>query len=106
MAVCMFEVGEICVYKGYICRVSQVERVFAKGMMYMNIPDGYEFNPTLTMIPLYAPDGKPVKKTTPRSAPSGAVHRADYEIQQLEATIEVSKKKVELLKGLTKGEAS
>ena len=84
----MFEIGEICVHNGFICRVDAVERdipgVTRSSLAYMGIKDGTELNPTLTLTTLYGPDGEPVKKPKRRTAISGAV---DY-VHEALATME------------------
>lgn len=104
MSVRMFKVGEICVYKGFICRVDAVERQITgqnrPSHAYMGTPDGTEFNPTLTMTPLYGPDGEPVKKAKPRKAASGAADYAKYQIAEWERQAALLTKKAGILRGL------
>lgn len=97
----MFKVGDIVVHKGYVCRVAEVKRKFSEGLGYMGIKDGQEFNPTVTMIPLYGPDGEPVKKAGVRTASSGAVFSAKEEAADIEREILRKKKRLELLKALS-----
>lgn len=67
----MFEVGEMCVHKGYICRVEKVERNIAKGLY--GVKDGTEFNPWLTITPLIGPGGNSAKAASKKRIVSGAV---------------------------------
>lgn len=102
----MFKVGDFCVHKGFICRVDAVERVITgqngyPSRAYMGIKDGTEFNPTLTMTPLYGPDGEPVKKPKPRKDASGAVEYPQAELRALETEVARLQKRIALLKGLT-----
>jgi len=106
MGVRMFKVGEVCVHKGYICRVDAVERVITgqngyPSRAYMGIKDGTEFNPTLTMTPLYGPDGEPVKKPKPKQDASGAVEYAHHAVESMETEVARLQKRIALLKGLT-----
>lgn len=99
----MFVVGDLCVHRGYICRVDAVERNITgqnghPSRAYMGIKDGTEFNPTLTMTPLYGPDGEPVKKAKPRQDASGAVSRASEEIEDIERQIALLQKRLNLLR--------
>jgi hypothetical protein len=98
----MFEVGEICVHKGFICRVDAVERNITgqngrTSLAYMNIEDGTELNPTLTMTPLYGPNGEPVKKAKPRKDASGAVEYALDAVKGMEIEIARLNKLVNLV---------
>ena len=102
----MFKVGETCFHKGFICRVDAVERVITgqngyPSRAYMGIKDGTEFNPTLTLTPLYGPDGEPVKKPKQRKDASGAVDYADYALESMETEVALLQKRIALLKGLT-----
>ena len=106
MSVRKFKVGEVCVHKGFICRVDAVERVITgqngyPSRAYMGIKDGTEFNPTLTMTPLYGPDGEPVKKAKPKQDASGAVEYAQDVLKDTEAEVARLQKRIALLKGLT-----
>lgn len=106
MSVRMFKVGDYCIHKGFICRVDAVERVITgqngyPSRAYMGIKDGTEFNPTLTMTPLYGPDGEPVKKPKPRQAASGAVEYPQHEMENMEAEVARLQKLIAILKGLT-----
>lgn len=99
----MFEVGEYCVHRGYICRVDAVERNITgqnghPSRAYMGIKDGTEFNPTLTMTPLYKPDGEPVKNAKPKQDVSGAVSRVSEEIADIERQIALLQKRLNLLR--------
>ena len=98
----MFEVGDICVHKGYICRVDAVKRQITgdttPSLSYMNVKDGTEFNPTLVMTPLFGPNGDPVKKAKPMTAPSGAARRASEAIAELESQAEVIQKRLARLR--------
>ena len=104
MGVREFAVGEVCIHKGFICRVDAVERRITgqnePSRAYMGVPDGTEFNPTLTMTPLYGPDGEPVKKAKPRKDASGAVERASDMVAHMETEIALLQKRISLLKGL------
>lgn len=99
----MFAVGDVCVHKGFICRVDAVERNITgqnghPSRAYMGIKDGTEFNPTLTMTPLYKPDGEPVKKAKPRQDASGAVTRVSEEIADIERQIALLQNRLNLLR--------
>jgi hypothetical protein len=98
MAVRRFKVGDLCVHRGFICRVDRVEREFAKGLSYMGVKDGTEFNPTLYMTPLYGVTGDPVKKVKVRSACSGSVGYAHMEVLEMENQVRVLQKKIALLR--------
>ena len=92
----MFKVGELCVHKGYICRVEKVERNIAKGLF--GVKDGTEFNPILTMTPLYKPDGEPVKKAKSKQDASGAVSRVSEEMADIEKQVALLQKRLNLLR--------
>ena len=104
MSVRMFKVGDVCVHKGFICRVDAVEREITgktcPSRAYMGIKDGTEFNPTLTMTPLYGQHGEPVKKAKTRKAPPGAVEYAQHQVEQWEEEAASLTKKADLLRGL------
>jgi hypothetical protein len=68
----MFEVGELCVHKGYICRVETVDRNIANGLY--GVKDGTEFNPMLTITPLIGPGGNSAKAASKKRVSSGAVN--------------------------------
>ena len=93
----MFEVGEICVHKGYICRVDASERCIVgvtRSSSYA-IEDGTELNPTLTLTPLYGPDGEPAKNAKSRKAVSGAVEYVHDVLAEMERRIAVYEKRHE-----------
>ena len=99
-----FDVGDFCAHKGFICRVDevapQVTGITCPSRAYMGIPDGTEFNPTLTMTPLWNLEGVPVKNPKPRKDASGAVTRVSWEISELESHIVELQKKLQFLKSL------
>lgn len=99
-----FDIGEICTYKGFICRVDavapQITGETCPSRAYMGIPDGTAFNPTLTMMPLWNLDGVPVKNPKPKQDASGAVSRLSWEISELEANIEKLQQRLNFLKSL------
>lgn len=95
-----YEIGEICIHKGFICRVTQVERKFAKGFAYMNIPDGTEFQPTITMMPLYGPKNELVKKPKSKVDAAGAVQSYDAALLELEAEQALLAQRIELLRAM------
>ena len=105
MSVRMFNVGEICVYGDFVCRVDAVERQITgqshPSLAYMKVPDGTEFNPKLTLTPLYGPEGEPVKKAKPRQAFSGEVARLSEKLAEVQREIERLQKITALLGGLT-----
>ncbi len=96
-----FEIGEICVHKGFICRVDAVERhitgVTQPSLAYMGIKDGTELNPDLTLMPLYGPDGEPVKKAKRRKAVSGAVDYAHEALTMMEQQSALCAKRTAIL---------
>ena len=101
-----FSVGELCIHKGYICRVDGVKREITgyeghPSRAYMGIPDGTEFNPTLTLTPLYGPDDKPVKGAKTRKESSGAVRRIQEEVQELKDGIAKAQRRLALLSGVS-----
>lgn len=92
-----FKVDDLCLYRGKICRVLEVEPNLAKGLGYMGIKDGTEFNPFLTLLPLYGVDNKRVK--TPREVivVSGSVESAADTLKKLKRDIEHSQERIRLL---------
>jgi hypothetical protein len=97
MSVRNFKVDELCLYRGKICRVLKVERNFYKGLEYMGIKDGTEYNPSLTLLPLYGVDNKPVKKPKEVVAISGSVEYVLDTVEQLKRDIERSQERIRLL---------
>ncbi len=98
MSVRMFKVGEIGIHKGYVVRVEALERKFAKGLEYMKIKDVSEFNPMLTMFPLYGPNASPVKAPKLKFGSSGSVERADEAIKRLEEEVATRLKMIQAIK--------
>jgi hypothetical protein len=99
----MFSVGDLCLHKGYICRVTEVTRDFAgvtrPSLEYMGVKDGTEFNPTLKLMPLYRPNGQPVKNPKPRTAVSGSVEYASVAVADMKEKIKAMSAIVDLLEG-------
>lgn len=104
MSVRIFKVGDICVHNGFICRVDAVERQITgqnvPSRAYMGIKDGTEFNPTLTMTPLFGPGGKPVKKPKTRKDASGAVEYAQDQATKWEEEAALLTEKADLIRSL------
>ena len=96
-----FAIGEICLHKGYICRVDSWERsiIGVTCPSVYGFKDGTELNPTLILTPLYGPDGEPVKGAKPRKAVSGNVEYAADVLKDTEAEITRLQKRVAILKG-------
>lgn len=95
----LFKVGDKCVHEGIIYRVEAVERKFAKGLTHMGVKDGTEFNPTLTLIPMYGRDGEPVKAGERCKESAGAVRSVTEEIREMKAQMEIINKKMQILTG-------
>lgn len=95
------KVGDLCIHKGSICRVTAVERQItgqnAPSRAYMGIPDGTEFNPNLTLTPLYGPKGTPVRKAKSRTASAGSVTSVQNEVKDLKDKIGSMQKRLALL---------
>lgn len=101
-----FSVGELCIHRGYICRVDEVKREITgyeghPSREYMGIPDGTEFNPTLTLTPLYGLDDKPVHGAKTRKEASGAVRRIQEEVQDLKDGIAKAQRRLALIAGVS-----
>jgi hypothetical protein len=103
MSVRRFKIGNVCVHKGFICRVDAVERNIygVTCPSGYGIKDGTEVNPTLTLTALYGPDGEPVKNAKSRKAISGYVKHAQQALKDAEAEVARLQKHIALLKGLT-----
>ena len=103
MSVRRFKIGEVCVHKGFICRVDALERNIygVTCPSGYGIKDGTEVNPTLTLTALYGPDGEPVKNAKSRKAISGNVEYAQDVLKDAEAEVARLQKHIALLKGLT-----
>jgi hypothetical protein len=106
MSIIMFNVGEVCVHRGYICRVDAVERIITgqngyPSRAYMGIEDGTELNPILTLTPLYGPDGEPVKDAKTRKGTSGAAVRVQDALKDKEAEVARLQKIMDLLRGVS-----
>lgn len=99
-----FKIGDVCVHKGFICRVDAVERNIygVTCPSGYGIKDGTELNPTLTLTALYGPDGEPVKNAKSRKAISGHVEHAQQALQDTEAEVARLQKRIALLKDLTR----
>jgi hypothetical protein len=94
-----FAIGEICVHKGFICRVDAAERSIygvTRPSGY-GIKDGTEVNPTLTLTTLYGPDGEPVKNAKSRRAISGAVEYVHDVLNAMEKQIALYEKRRAIL---------
>lgn len=102
MSVRTFGIGEICVHKGFICRVEASEReiIGVTCPSAYGFKDGTELNPTLTLAPLYGPDGEPLKKAKSRKAVSGAVEYAQDALKEMREQVALLQKKSALLEGL------
>lgn len=97
MSVRRFKVGELCLHRGRICRVLKVERNFFMGHEYMGIKDGTEYNPSLTLLPLYGTDNQPVKKPRQVVTISGSVESVADTITQLKHDIAHHQARIALL---------
>ena len=97
MSVRTFNIGELCVFRKKVCRVLKVERNFAKGLEYMGVKDGTEFNPSLTLLPLYGVDNKPIKKPKEVVAISGSVEYVKDEIKKLKREVEHGQERMRIL---------
>lgn len=97
MSVRTFNIGELCVYRGKICRVVGSERNFFQGREYMGIKDGTEYNPSLTLLPIHGVDNKPIKKPKEVVAISGSVEYVKDALKKLKHDIEHSQERVRLL---------
>ena len=97
-----FNIGDICAHNGFICRVDAVKReiIGVTRPSAYSLKDGTELNPTLTITPLYGPNGEPVKKAKPRDACSGAVDYAQYQIAEWEQQADILTKRAGILRGL------
>jgi len=98
----MFDVGDLCIHKSAICRVDAVTRNITgtesyPSLAYMGVKDGTEFNPTLTLTPLYGPDGEPVKRAKSRQASSGAVASVAESRRDIEQQVTLLQKRLALL---------
>lgn len=95
-----FELGDVCIHDGFICRVDAVERNFARGLY--GVKDGTELNPWLTLTPLYGPDNKPISEREPHKASSGAVERLAEEVVRITNEQIANQKRLEILAGLVR----
>lgn len=103
MSINTFEIGETCVHKGFICRVEASERCIV-GVNFpscFSFKDGTELNPTLTLTPLYGPDGEPVNNAKSRKTLSGNVEYAQQALKDMKDQVALLQKKISLLEGLT-----
>ena len=102
MGVRSFEVGEICIHRGSICRVEASERciIGVTCPSAYSLKDGTEVNPTLTLVPLYGPDGEPVRCHLSRTAVSGNVEYAQDALGDMRHQVALLQKKIALLEGL------
>lgn len=91
-----YRVGDLCIHKGFLCRVDKIERVFSKGQY--GVPDGTEYNPNLTLTALFTPAGEPVKKASVRKACSGGTERADKVLLEMEAKLSILRQNMASLK--------
>lgn len=84
-----YRVGDLCIHKGFLCRVDKIERVFSSGT---------EYNPNLTLTALFTPAGEPVKKASVRKACSGGTERADKVLREMEAKLFILRQNMASLK--------
>ncbi len=91
-----YRVGDLCIHKGFLCRVDKIERVFSKGQY--GVPDGTEYNPNLTLTALFTPAGEPVKKAIVRKVCSGGTERADKVLREMEAKLSLLQRNMASLK--------
>jgi hypothetical protein len=87
MSVITFPDGALVLHKGSVCRVLSSERQFAKGLGYMKIPDGTEFNPMLLVQVLRKPDMTAPKMLCQRRVSSGAVESIASVVAFLKARV-------------------
>lgn len=103
MNVRRFKIGEVCVHKGYICRVEASERciVGVTCTPYYSIKDGTELNPTLTLVSMYGPDGEPISNPKSRKTASGNVEYAQDALEDMRNQVALLQKKITLLENMT-----
>lgn len=97
-----FKIGEVCVHKGYICRVEASERciVGVTSTSAYSLKDGTELNPTLTLVSVYGPDGEPTSNPKSRKTASGNVEYAQDALEGMRNQIALLQKKITLLESM------